>query len=227
MIDFTREQKNDVFEWDVVNWSTALDHWSACLGELSGKRVLTVGDRRGGLALAFALLGARVTCTDAAGVEAHARELHDRHNITDRVDYDEMDVTDIPFDEEAFEYVSFKSLLGALGRGDEQATAIRELHRVLKTDGWLLFAENLQGSLLHQRLRHRFVEWSDQWRYLKYGERDDLFRVFDERFFRTHGFLGTLGRTPRQRNVLGHFDSIVSRMLPARWQYILMGRCRK
>lgn len=227
MIEFTHKQKNDIFQWDVANWSTALDYWSGCLDDLSGKRVLTAGDRRGGLALAFALLGAQVTCTDIAGVEDHARELHGRYNVSNRIDYGEVDVTVIPFDEDTFEYVSFKSLLGALGRREKQITAVRKLHRILKEDGWLLFAENLEGSILHQWLRDRFVEWSDQWRYLKDEKRDELFGIFGERFLRTHGFLGTLGRTSRQRTVLGRLDSIVCRFLPARWQYILMGRCRK
>ena len=227
MIDFSHEEKKDIFEWDVVNWSSALDFWAPCLGDLSGKRGLAVGDRRGGLSLGFALLGARVTCTDPSLESATARALHDRYEVAERIEYERVDATGIPGEEGTYDFVSFKSVLGALGEREQQLTAIRELHRVLKQNGWLLFAENLEASGLHRWLRDRFVEWSDQWRYLKYEERNRLFEVFDERSFRTHGFLGTLGRSPGKKAILGRLDSILGRFLPARWQYILLGRCRK
>jgi len=49
---------------------------------------------------------------------------------------------------------------------------------VLKPGGWLLFAENLKGSMLHRLLRKTFVRWANYWRYLVYRKDLDLFRDF-------------------------------------------------
>ncbi len=51
----------DVFEWDIVNWSVALTFWNKHLqNSLVGARVLEIGARNGGLSLRLALNGADV-----------------------------------------------------------------------------------------------------------------------------------------------------------------------
>ncbi len=214
----------DIFQWDVVNWSRALPLWNE-RGRMSGT-ALTQGERGGGLTLFAALQGLDVVCTDLREFPEATEALHRRYGVTEHVRYESADITALPYRDDSFDVVMFKSVLGALSERDRQQQAVDEIHRVLKPGGYLLFAENLEASRLHSLFRRRFVRWSSYWRYLEYRNDRALFAAFESEF-RTVGFWGAFGRREWQRDLLGYVDRATDRMWPAASRYILIGACRK
>ncbi|HOY30214.1 MAG TPA: class I SAM-dependent methyltransferase [Flavobacteriales bacterium] len=217
----------DIFQWEVRSWSSALPLWRKHLPEQRPSKCLAIGERGGGLSLWLAGEGLDVTCTDLRALPAETRMLHDRYGVADRIRYQQADATALPFAEASYDVVIFKSVIGALGAKDLQRQAIREMHRVLKPGGVLLFAENLHGSPLHGLLRRRFVSWSSYWRYLDPVNDRDLFAPFIRLEEGTRGFIANLGRTEGQRDVLARFDAMVRPLIPRRQRTIWYGAAIK
>ena len=216
-----------IFEWDVRNWSHGLPLWQRHIDLHHPRRALALGERGGGLSLWLAMQGIEVVCSDLGVSFEAAQELHRRFGVGDRISYEEQDATAIGHPDGTFDLVVFKSVIGALQSKARQSTAIREMHRVLKPGGDLLFAENLVASRLHLSLRRRFVPWGREWRYVHLEDDRDLFEPFATVELETWGVVGLLGRTEGQRDLLGRLDSLLSSLVPARWRYILFGACRK
>ncbi len=139
------------------------------------------------------------------------------------IDYQAIDATSIPFPDNTFDVVVFKSMLGALSTKERQAQAVREMHRVLKPGGVLLFSENLHGTALHRWLRKRFVPWDHYWRYLDPWADADLFAPFHRVDDHTTGLLANLGRNERQRDLLARVDGLLAPLVPATWRTIWYG----
>lgn len=217
----------DIFSWDVVNWSRALDTWERWLPPGPDRVALAIGEREGGLSLWLARLGIQVICTDFRRLEAAPLPLHTDYGVCGRITYQRADVRSLPYSDASFDVVVFKSVLGALGTRAAQQRAVSEIRRVLKPGGVLLFAENLTGSRVHQMLRRRYVGWSQAWRYLDQETDRDLFGAFSTSELTTWGFLGLFGRSERQRRLLGRLDLIAARLVPKRHHYILYGACEK
>jgi SAM-dependent methyltransferase len=218
----------DVLQWDVRSWARVLPFWEPELKRRPAPlHVLAIGEREGGLSLWAALAGHHVICSDLRPMPAATQELHRRHGVADRIRYAAVDATCMPFPDASFDLVLFKSVIGALGSKPAQATAIGEMHRVLRPGGTLLFAENLTGTCLHAFLRRRFVPWDHYWRYLHWPADRDLFAAFADHRFRTFGLSANLGRSEAQRNLLSHADDLLCPVLPTRWRYILAGICHK
>src|SRR5215831_16425956 len=214
-------------EWDVRNWSSALDFWLAhSTQNLSTCRALEIGTRNGGLSLWLALQGARVLATDIEPPTQAALRLHESHGISRYVQYESMDATRIPYKVE-FDIVLFKSVLGAIGRlGDKpaQAQAVKEMHNALKPGGELFFAENLVGSPLHQFFRKKFVRWGNTWRYVSVRDMQEFLTPFSKVQYSTLGFAGAFGRTELQHSCLGVLDrTIFQHTIPPTWKYIIVG----
>ena len=150
--------------WDVRNWSRALSFWEPNLAGSMPRSALAIGERGGGLSLWLAMRGIHVVCTDLGVSLEPAMALHRRYGVSDLVTYADLDVTSMSYPDGSFDIIVFKSVLGALATKERQVRAMREIHRVLRPGGTLLFAENLVGSRLHTWLRSRFVPW-DSWRY--------------------------------------------------------------
>jgi SAM-dependent methyltransferase len=218
-------------EWDVRNWATAPEFWTRNTSlDLRRCEALEVGSRHGGLSLWLAQLGARVLCTDLEGPSERARVCHSLAGVAGRVRYESLDVTDVGY-EDRFDVVVFKSVLGALGGPDRLATqtrAVAQLHRSLRAGGELFFAENLSASPAHQFLRRRFVDWGRRWRYVSIAEMLGFLAPFREVTYRTVGLCGALGRSQRQRALLGAVDrAFLDRLVPESWRYIMIGVARK
>ena len=116
-----KEFMQDVIEWDIKNWWRAISFWEEVypMQDLSGKKVLDIGGRNGGLSLYFALKGADVICSDIREDGfAKARELHKKYNVQQKVTYEAIDATNIPY-KEYFDIICFKSVLGG-GRTERQ-----------------------------------------------------------------------------------------------------------
>ena len=154
------EAARDIIEWDSVNWAKFLDFIDGSGIDLQGKRVLALGERNGGMSLFFALRGAEVLCSDLNGPTEKARTLHERYGISSRVQYAAVDGVSIPEEYTGqFDIVTFKSVLGGIGRDDSyarQGMCAESVYRVLRPKGYAMFAENMRGTWWHMLLRKAF-----------------------------------------------------------------------
>jgi len=215
-------------EWDVRNWSLAGNFWMSNKAlDVSRSKVLDIGARNGGLSLFLLLNGAEVTCSDLDGPTEKARALHDRYGLSERVDYASVDALQIPYPDEFFDMVTFKSVLGGMRTLENQRRMMSEVYRVLKPGGELWFAENLTGSLFHQLLRRFFVKWGKTWRYLSFREIEELTSPFEPVATARYGFWATFGRNEIWRRRLSRMDWLFDRLTPARWKYIVFAVARK
>lgn len=219
----------DIFQWEVRSWSRAYPLWRKHLkaGEGVLQQALALGERDGGLSLMLAHHGYLTICSDLHGPTEQARVLHQRAGVQGRMTYAPIDALAIAQPDNSFDVVAFKSMIGALGSKARQAQAVREMHRVLKPGGVLLFAENLHGSPLHVRLRKRYVAWDHYWRYLDPVADRDLFAPFGTVDDATTGFVANLGRTAGQRDLLARLDGVVLPLVPVRWRTIWYGAAIK
>lgn len=160
-----------VTEWDVHTWQRALSFWERYIESHAPvmSSGLELGSRHGGLSYFFAKqYGSRMYCSDYGFPSEKAKQLHQREGVASLISYHEADAAQIPFEAGTFDFVTFKSVLGAVGahgRFDRIEQAIKEIHRVLKPGGVLFFAENLRGSWLHRQSRAWFVPWGKAWYY--------------------------------------------------------------
>lgn len=220
----------DVVEWDIENWSRALDFWDRRISALPPSSCLELGARRGGLSLWLALRGHTVVCSDLENNSEVAGPLHASYGVADKITYEAIDATNIPY-ENHFDVIAFKSLLGGVawdGDASRQAAAVRSMYRALKPGGLLLFAENLRGSKLHQAARARFVKWNSIWRYVSIDEMLAYLQPFSSVDYATTGFTGLFGRSPRLSRVLGTIDGLVfDKLVAPGSRYIMYGVARK
>jgi len=201
--------------------------WEAELPARRPLRALGIGEREGGLSLWLASKGIDVVCTDLHPFPPATKALHDRYGVGSRITYAQADATALGFPDGAFDIVFFKSVIGALGTKEKQRTAIAEMHRVLAPGGVLLFAENLQGTVLHQWLRKHFVAWDNYWRYLHPLHDRDLFAPFAAVKDGTTGILANLGRSEGQRDLLARADAVLSPLVPVGQRTIWYGAALK
>lgn len=225
----TPEHLRAYFQWEVRSWSRAMPLWTEALSQLpAGPRTaLALGERDGGLSLYLAQQGIHTVCSDLLGPTEAARELHRAHGVQALVDHEAIDALAIAKPDESFDVVIFKSMIGALSSKERQLQAIREMHRVLKPGGVLLFAENLSGTALHRWLRKRFVAWDSYWQYLDVRHDRDLFAPFPRITERSTGLLANLGRSEGQRDLLARLDALIAPLMPAYWRTIWYGAAFK
>lgn len=220
----------DVVEWDVENWSRSLEFWKARASLPVPSTCLEVGARRGGLSLWLALQGHDVVCSDLTDNSEIAAPLHRRYGVADRIRYEAIDATAIPY-ENYFDAVAFKSVLGGVawdGDASRQVAAVRAMYRALKPGGVLLFAENLKASSLHQAARRRFIRWNSIWRYVSIEEMLKYLEPFSSVEYETTGVAGLFGRSPRLSAILGKADGLfLDKIVPPDGRYIMYGVARK
>ena len=220
----------DIIEWDVTNWSKALFFWTGKIDLVNKEyNCLELGGRRGGLSLWLAINKNNVICSDLESPVKIASLLHSKYSIQDKIEYRNIDATNIGF-ENKFDIVVFKSILGGIsgnGKNELKKKTIDEIYKSLKPNGKLLFAENLESSSLHRVTRKGFVKWGNRWNYLKYNEIESVFHSFDNIQYETIGFLGACGRTERQRKLLGKIDTFIKFFVPVNKRYIIYGIAEK
>lgn len=225
-----KELVADIIEWDITNWSKSLSYWSQHVDiKNAPKYCLELGGRRGGLSLWLALNKHRVICSDLESPQKDAYKLHSKYSCADKITYQAIDATNIPYSHQ-FDLVVFKSILGGISRDGNirlKKKTIDEIHKSLKPNGQLLFAENLAASFLHKFFRKNFVSWGKSWNYLKFEEIEEIFCSFEKLQFITVGFLGAFGRTPWQKRILSHVDSVLEPMIPPSKKYIVIGIATK
>lgn len=222
-----KEILEDIIQWDVKSWGKALPFWQEHLEKVQGNKAITFGERGGGLSLWLAKNGYVVECSDVNNFPPSTEELHKKHDVINAITYSNQDITSIKHPANSFDVVMFKSVIGALGKKQEQQRAFDEIYRILKPGGYLLAVENLEATRFHKIIRKNFTSWSSYWRYLKLHETEEMLSHFNQVTLDTNGFLAAFGRSNKQRNVLAGFDNMVSFMTPKKWKYILFLACRK
>ena len=223
------DHRDVIFQWEVRSWSRALPLWERHLRGMANEhpRALALGERDGGLSLMLAEHGCSVVCSDLRGPTQRAKDLHSAYGWDECVTYASIDTLAIPKPDNSFDVVAFKSMIGALSTKERQAQAIREMHRVLKPGGVLLFAENLHGTALHRWLRKRFVAWDAYWRYLDPEKDRDLFAVFTHLDDATTGLFANLGRSETQRDLIARLDGVLAPLVPRSQRTIWYGAAVK
>lgn len=230
-----KEIKDDIIGWDIINWSKSFDFWSQKI-DIKNKqyKCLELGARQGGLSLWLALNNNQVICSDVSYIDQEhelnkTKALHKKHNCDNKITYEAIDATNIPY-ENHFDIVVFKSVLGGVSIGSEkrmEQQAIDSIYKSLKPNGKVVFIENLEGSFLHMYARKKFVGWGSKWHYLKLIELKNLFSNYRNLSYDTVGFFGAFGKTERQRNFLGKIDSMVERIIPKSKRYVMIGVAKK
>ena len=229
IVDPADDLTRDVVGWDVATWAVAVEYWENELGATDRQLTcLEVGAGPGGPSLLLALKGHKVLCSNWQGTQAQAQPLHDKYPGLD-ISYQDIDITEIPFTEQ-FDLIVFKSVLGGLAPyGKSSKSAMREIHRALKPNGRLLFAENMRGTVFHRLARwaaYRLRKAS--WRFMPVSEMHEHLEPFDSYELRTTGVLALFGVTEPQRNTLARADrALFNRIVPASGQYVAYGVATK
>jgi len=223
----SKKELADIIQWDIKNWSKCLDFWEENADLDQSKKVLALGEREGGMSLFFALNGHDVICSDYNPMPDTTKVMHANYGVSDKISYQKIDMKAIDLEDESVDIVVFKSVIGALGNKPDQEMALKEIFRVLKPDGIFLFAENLEGSKLHQYLRKKFVSWGERWQYVTNTDIVNWNTSFKSIKTKPIGVLGLFGRSEKQRKFLAGFDVILSPITPKKWRYILFGVLKK
>ncbi len=217
----------DIIQWDVANWKHLLKIGAPVLQKFESGEAASFGEREGGLSLWLALNGFRAECSDYNLPKEIPFPLHVKREVVDLIHYSQQDITAISFEENRFDVVMFKSVIGALGDKQKQETAIAELYRVLKPGGYLIFAENTEASVFHRYARKKFTHWGHRWRYLPKAELPQMLNEFQFIELKHFGFFATFGRSEKQRTFLTFFDRIFVPIMPKKWRYFVVAVCRK
>ena len=225
-----KELLHDIVQWDIKAWSKAIDFWDKRINWTTIHTCLELGAREGGLSLWLAMKGKQVICSDLTNTKAAANLLHAKYNVADKIEYEDIDATGIPY-ENYFDLIVFKSVLGGIGKNNDytkQEQAVNEIYKALKPGGKLLFAENLRASALHGFLRAFFQQWGNKWRYLSLAEINSLLKKYAALDVETTGFFSVFGRNETQRSLLAAADEqLLNRLVPQSWNYIAYGIAEK
>ncbi|MFH0736023.1 MAG: methyltransferase domain-containing protein [bacterium] len=226
----TKELQTDIIQWDIKSWSKALDYWEHNIDWSKINNGLELGGKQGGLSLWLALKQKETICSDLNNIKDTAEQLHVRYNITSFVKYQDIDATNIPY-ENFFDIIVFKSIIGGIGRDNNyklQKQVFKEIFKALKPGGKLLFAENLAASPVHKLLRKMFIKWGTYWKYITIKEINEFLSDFSSVKIETTGVLGAFGRNEYQRNILSTIDELIlNKVCSNNWKYIVYGIAEK
>ncbi len=230
------EQLKDIIGWDVANWSQALQYWEKFLPEKKSNdtTALELGSGfNGGLSLWLALKGIKTTCSgynpNYNGASDQAKAIHEKYGVSDLIEYQEINATEIPY-QAKYDIICYKSMLGGIVRKGDMEIAekvVEEIFSALKPGGVLMFAENTSATFVHKVMRNRFSTGKSGWRYFTIDELNMLHRQFSTFEYRTYGFLGCFGINEQQRRMLGNLDQTIFTKLPEQWNYFLAGAAIK
>lgn len=220
----------DTIQWDCQNWGKAIPHWESVLPKMGNPniKILTIGERHGGLSLWLAGRKIHNICTDYHTEFSKAKSLHKKYKVEEFITYQKADIFNLPFDDNSFDFVLCKSVIGGLKlikkdrhtrTLENQKLAISEIYRVLKPGGYYLGAENMRGSLFHTLLR-RVTGKSKGWRYLTQKELQFLLLDFENIDVKYYGFLGTFWKNKILNSIASWFDEIISVLFPSKFLYI-------
>jgi SAM-dependent methyltransferase len=213
-------------EWDVFNWSRALEFWQKTSRlDLDKAVALEIGARNGGLSLWLSTFCNTVYCTDLVNPKQKVKKLHASYNASNIL-YAGLNALDLN-EVDKYDLIVSKSVLGAMV-GSDHNRVIDNIYRALKKGGEFWFAENMESTFLHRFARKHLTDWGRYWTYLNLNKLPPSLYKFAELNYTTLGFSAAFGRTNGQRNFLGKLDKYLFEKCTARSQhYIIAGVCRK
>jgi ubiquinone/menaquinone biosynthesis C-methylase UbiE len=219
------------FEWDVKIWSNAIYIWRESLDKLppsKKKLALEIGGRNGGLSYFLANeYNCSVICSDLKNPIDTAKPLHLSYNAKLNITYAEENCLNLSYEDNTFDIIIFKSVLGALGDQKKQQQAINEIWRVLKPGGVLCFAENLRSTYFHQVVRKIFNPWSRYWYYPSVAEFSDSLNKFRNTKYNTLGFTSLFFRNEKYKSIFEFVDYKLQSVIPNTWNYVIFGTAIK
>ena len=185
---------------------------------------MELGARDGDIAKMLADLHFKnIYCTDINGIQGNRYIELENSNIK----YKNIDVLNINFPDSSFDVIGCKSLLGGISKNDPNNInkAIREIYRVLKTGGSFIFAENIEGSIMHKVIRRYFQ--SSGWHYPKLQDFVQELDSFKQIRFETTGFFTILSKNETIKTYLFNFDEMIKNIVPEKSKYIIYGIAEK
>lgn len=221
-----REFYKDILQWDVNAWSIVLKFWEKRINWNKINKSLELGSGKGGLTLWLASKGINVVCSNYEKTKELSETIHNKYSIQDRVEYEDIDATNIQY-ENYFDLIVFKSIIGGIGKNNQnelQYKVFQECYKALKEGGILLFAENTSATIFHKILRKLFTKWGKKWNYPNYDNFSYFLKDFSKYEIHTTGFIALFGINETMRNFLHFFDrKLFNKIIPKKWKYICYG----
>ncbi len=218
----------------MLNWAQLIEYWLPIIQEFpKTAKVLTIGERNGGLSLWLALLGYHVTCTDIVDNTEQAQTLHRKYHVADKISYKKLDVVNDEPDE-MYDIILAKSVIGGLKEDRQDAAtrnftvqkkAVAHIRSMLRHKGVFLSAENLQGNIVTRGVRH-INNKNKGWRYIEYEELSELFDGYNILQIKTFAILPSSFSS----NVINKFSHSLNRVLnflPPDMKYIAFVAAQK
>jgi len=204
--------------WESFNWGRAIKYWfeNINLEDLNSKEIKILelgGGKNCEISMIFSYLDSKnIVCSDID--EKALKIAKERHKALGfhNINYEVIDILNIPYSK-FFDIIAFKSVLGGVARGDnnKKRLAIKEIYKTLRSNGYLMFVENLEATKFHKILRQRFTKWGKSWNYLKYTETKYLLKNFSKVSFKTYSFYGFLAPY-KFRDILGYTDFLFGKV---------------
>jgi ubiquinone/menaquinone biosynthesis C-methylase UbiE len=119
---------------------------------LEGARMLDIGTGAGVTAALLAEVG-------GPEAEVLAVDVVDQRQMTEGVQFVQIEGTGLPFDDRSFDIVVSNHVIEHVGGRDEQLDHLREFHRVLKDDGCGYLGAPNRWGVLEPHFRLPFLSW--------------------------------------------------------------------
>ena len=163
-----------------------------------------------------------VYCTDIKGI---SQKLNGPKYNT--IKYKKIDALNINFPDSSFDVIGCKSLLGGIAKNDPSKIniAIKEIYRVLKKNGKFIFAENIQGSIMHKMIRK--YSQSSGWHYPSLNDFINTLDNFSNIRYFTTGFFTILSRKENIKSKIFIVDNLIKKIVPDKSKYIIYGIAEK
>ena len=151
-----------------------------------------------------------------------AVDFHKKARLEKYISYQGINALNISYKNE-FDVIIFKSILGGIGRWghlNKIENVIENVYEALKPQGYMLFAENLKSTFIHEFFRNIFGNGKKGWTYINLEEYENIVKKYFSTYnMDTTGFLGCFGQTEFQRNILGKIDQkIFKNIIPKKIQ---------
>tara|TARA_B100002051_G_C16693313_1_gene616733 strand:- start:825 stop:1514 length:690 start_codon:yes stop_codon:yes gene_type:complete len=186
-----KKDLNKILDWDVFTWSKGLYFWDRRISKNKFKNILEIGCGKGGICF-YLVKYTNIKKVCASDINSDFKHFHNFKKFKNKIFYKKIDALKIDFSDQTFDAVCFKSVLGGILEYDKTYKldiVFKEINRVLKDEGELLFMENLRGSIFHSLLRKIFRPWGKRWNYLSfYKLNSTLNNYFESYEIRTFGF---------------------------------------
>jgi 2-polyprenyl-3-methyl-5-hydroxy-6-metoxy-1,4-benzoquinol methylase len=223
----------DSIGWDFENWKQSIHFFEKHIKLEKSMKVLELGAgaSSGGYSHYLASKGINVICSDFPEVYESAIHFHKKARLERNISYQGINALNISYKNE-FDVIIFKSILGGIGRWGDLSKfedVIDNVYKALKPQGYMLFAENLKSTFIHEIFRNIFGNGKKGWTYINLEEYENIVKKYFSTYnMDTTGFLGCFGQTEFQRSILGKIDQkIFKNIIPKKFNYILFCSAQK